>query len=288
MDGPMTTHNSMDTTMKMLPDAVRAQSMDSAALRDAFLVTGLFVEGTVTLRHFDLDRVVIGGAVPLAAPLKLEAPASIASAYFCERRELGVLNIGGSGTVTVDGTAHALGRRDVLYVGRGAKDIVLASADAKAPARFYLVSYPAHATHPTTRVTAGEATAAELGTAENANRRRLAKYIHPGAMPTGQLVMGVTEMMPGSVWNTMPPHTHFRRTEVYLYFDLPADAMVVHLMGEPTETRHLIVRDGEVVLSPPWSVHAGCGTSAYTFCWAMGGENQDFADMQGAPIPTLR
>lgn len=284
----MTTHITMDKTMKLLPDAVRAPSMDSAALRDAFLIAGLFVDGAVTLRHFDLDRVVIGGVVPLATPLVLEAPASMASAFFCERRELGVLNIGGAGAVTVEGTAYPLARRDVLYVGRGMKAVAFASADAASPARFYLVSYPAHAVHPTTRVTENEAMVAELGAAETANRRRLAKYIHPGAVATAQLVMGVTEMLPGSVWNTMPPHTHMRRSEVYLYFDLPADAMVVHLMGEPTETRHLIVRDGEAVLSPPWSVHAACGTSSYTFCWAMGGENQDFADMQGAPIPTLR
>jgi len=274
--------------MKQLPDAVRAPSLDSAALRDAFLAAGLFVDGAVTLRHFDLDRVVLGGAVPLAKPLALEAPASIASTCFCERRELGVLNIGGAGSVAVDGTTHALGRKDVLYVGRGARAVSFASADATSPARFYLVSYPAHTTYPTTRVTAAEAAVTELGAAETANRRRLAKYIHPGAVATSQLVMGVTEMLEGSVWNTMPPHTHVRRTEVYLYFDLPSDAMVVHLMGAPDETRHLIVRDREVVLSPPWSVHAGCGTTNYAFCWAMGGENQDFADMQPAQIPTLR
>lgn len=284
----MTTPTTSDMTMKLLPDIVRAPSMDSAALREAFLVEGLFADGAVTLRQFDLDRVVIGGAVPLASPLVLEAPPSIASTFFCERRELGVLNIGGAGAVTADGTAHPLAHRDVLYIGRGARSIAFASADASSPARFYLVSYPAHASHRTTRVTHAEATVTELGTAENANRRRLAKYIHPGTVASGQLVMGVTEMLPGSVWNTMPPHTHGRRSEVYLYFDLPADAMVVHLMGAPNETRHLIVRDREVVLSPPWSVHAGCGTTNYTFCWAMGGENQDFADMQAAPIPTLR
>lgn len=284
----MNTHIISDMTMKLLPDIVRTPALDSAALREAFLVRGLFADGAVTLRHFDLDRVVLGGAVPLATPLPLEAPASVASAFFCERRELGVLNIGGAGTVTVDGKAYALACRDVLYVGRGARAVSFASADASSPARFYLVSYPAHAAHPTTRVTQAEATVAELGSAETANRRRLAKYIHPGAVASGQLVMGVTEMLPGSVWNTMPSHTHLRRSEVYLYFDLPADAMVVHLMGAPDETRHLIVHDREAVLSPPWSVHAGCGTTNYTFCWAMGGENQDFADMQGAPIPSLR
>lgn len=284
----MTTHQTMDLTMRFLPDAIRTPALDSAALRDAFLVGGLFADGQVTLRHFDLDRVVLGGAVPLGTPLLLDAPASIASAYFCERRELGVLNIGDAGAVTIDGVGYALGRRDVLYVGRGSRAISFASADASSPARFYLVSYPAHAALPTTRVTQAEATVTELGTTENVNRRRLAKYIHPGAVASGQLVMGVTEMLPGSAWNTMPSHTHARRSEVYLYFDVPAEAVVVHLMGAPDETRHLIVRDREAVLSPPWSIHSGCGTTNYAFCWAMGGENQDFADMQGVPMTFLR
>jgi 4-deoxy-L-threo-5-hexosulose-uronate ketol-isomerase len=252
------------------------------------LVQGLFTPGAITLRHLDLDRVVLGGAVPTGASLTLEAPPSLAAQYFAERRELGILNIGARGTITVDSQRHAMDPRDVLYVGRGSKSIVLESDSASQPARFYIVSYPAHASHPTTHVSHASATATDLGTAERANCRRLAKYIHPAGVQSAQLVMGVTELMTGSVWNTMPSHTHTRRSEVYLYFDLPSDAVVVHLMGEPAETRHLIVRNEEVVLSPPWSVHSGCGTSSYAFCWAMGGENQDFADMQAVDMGEIK
>ena len=274
--------------MHYLPSLTETRRLTTDELRAAFLVQGLFVPGAVTLRHIDLDRVVLGGAVPTEAPLTLQAPESLRAESFTERRELGVLNIGAAGTVTVDGTAHALAKLDVLFVGRGSRDVTFESDDPARPARFYLVSYPAQATHPTTRVTRDEASPTELGTMERANRRILSKYIWSGGAQSAQLVMGVTELQPGSVWNTMPAHTHHRRTEVYLYFDLPADAVVVHLMGEPDETRHLVVRDGEVILSPGWSVHSGCGTSNYTFCWAMGGENQDFTDMQAVDMTTLR
>ena len=178
--------------------------------------------------------------------------------------------------------------RDVLYIGRGSRDVTFASDDASTPARFYLVSYPAHASYPVAHAPAASAEVADLGTTERANRRRLAKFIHGGGAKSAQLVMGVTELQPGSVWNTMPSHTHHRRTEVYLYFDLPDDAMVVHLMGEPTETRHIVVRNEEVVLSPSWSIHSGAGTTNYAFCWAMGGENQDFTDMQPVDMRELK
>lgn len=262
--------------------------MDTDELRSAFLLGELFQPGRVTLQAVDLDRAVIGGAVPNRGPLRLEPPAALAAAHFTERRELGVLNIGAPGTVTVGDEAFELGRRDVLYVGRGAREITLASADDGDPARFYLVSYPAHAEHPTTLVRAGDAEVAELGDGAHANRRRLSKYVRPGGVESAQLVMGITEIQEGSVWNTMPPHAHQRRTEVYLYFDLAPDAVVFHLMGEPTQTRNLVVREGEAVLSPAWSIHAGCGTGRYTFCWAMGGENQDFADMQHVAMGELR
>lgn len=281
----MTTH---PTGMHYLPGPTEARRMTTDELRAAFLVQDLFQPGAVTLRHIDLDRVVLGGAVPTSSSLALTAPGSLGAEYFTERRELGVLNIGDAGRVTVDGTAYELGKKDVLYVGRGSRDIRFESASAATPARFYLISYPAHATHPTTLVRAGDVQGAEIGSAEHANRRRVARYIHLEGARSGQLVMGVTTLAEGSVWNTMPAHTHHRRTEVYLYFDLPADDVVVHLHGEPTETRHIVVRDGEVVLSPGWSVHSGCGTSAYAFCWAMGGENQDYADMQGVTITSLR
>lgn len=275
-------------TMHYLPGREEARRMTTEELRAGFLVQDLFQPGRVSLRHIDLDRVVLGGVVPTDGPLALEAPASLGAEHFLERRELGVLNIGGAGRVTAGGRTWELAKRDVLYVGRGQRDVRFESADAGRPARFYLVSYPAHASHDVVHVKADEVTGDEIGATETANRRRIARYIHLEGARSGQLVMGVTVLAPGSVWNTMPAHTHHRRTEVYLYFDLPADGMVVHLMGEPTETRHLIVRDGEAILSPGWSVHSGCGTSAYSFCWAMGGENQLYTDMQPVTMGELR
>jgi 4-deoxy-L-threo-5-hexosulose-uronate ketol-isomerase len=274
--------------MRYLPHADAARRMTTEELRAHFLASGLFEPGAVVLRYVDLDRVVLGAAVPVDAPLALPTPDFLLAEHFCERRELGVLNVGGAGSVAVDGTRHVVGGRDVLYVGRGSREVTFASDDAAAPARFYLVSYPAHQAHPTTLVRAADAEVSDLGSAAQANRRRIRKYVHAGGARSSQLVMGVTELQEGSVWNTMPPHTHARRTEVYLYFDLPADAAVFHLMGEPRETRHLVVRDGDVALSPGWSIHAGCGTRSYSFCWAMGGENQDYADMQPAPVDSLR
>ena len=274
--------------MHYLPHPAAAARMGTGELRAHFLVEGLFRPGAVTLRPVDLDRVVLGGAVPLADPLPLPALEYLRAEYFCERRELGVLNTGGPGTVTVDGAAHPLAAHEVLYVGRGSREVTFASGDPAAPARFYLVSYPAHAAHPTTRVTPAEADVLELGSAETANARRVRRYVHAGGARSAQLVMGVTTLAPGSVWNTMPAHTHARRSEVYLYFDLPPEALVLHLMGEPRETRALVARDGDVALSPGWSVHAGCGTRAYSFCWAMGGENQDYADMQAVATGELR
>jgi 4-deoxy-L-threo-5-hexosulose-uronate ketol-isomerase len=274
--------------MHTLPDATRTRTMSTDDLRASFLVEGLFRPGVVTLRLVDLDRVVLGGAVPTTTSLRLETPAELLAEFFCARRELGVLNVGAAGVVTVDGTAYPLGPRDLVYVGRGSREILFSSDDIATPARFYLVSYPAHAVYPTTSVSAAAVQSGEIGSAANANRRRVARYVHADGIRSAQLVMGMTTLESGSVWNTMPPHTHTRRTEVYMYFDLPADAVVFHQMGEPAETRHLIVRDGDVALSPGWSIHAGCGTSNYAFCWAMGGENQDYADMQTVPATALR
>jgi 4-deoxy-L-threo-5-hexosulose-uronate ketol-isomerase len=274
--------------MQYLPNADHTRTLSTEALRKHFLLTGLFVPGEINLRILDLDRAVLGGGVPTDSPLILTAPEALRADYFTERRELGILNIGEAGSVTVDGTPYELRRRDALYVGRGNRDIVLESADPEKPARFYLASYPAHAEFPTSRITPEDAASTVLGTTERANRRRIYKYIHAEGTRSAQLVMGVTVLETGSVWNTMPAHTHARRTEVYLYFDLPPDAVVLHLMGEPTETRTIVARDGEVALSPGWSVHAGCGTTNYAFCWAMGGENQDYADMQPVDITGLR
>jgi 4-deoxy-L-threo-5-hexosulose-uronate ketol-isomerase len=274
--------------MQYFPSQEQTRRLSTDELRATFLVTGIFVEGEVTLRITDLDRAVIGGAVPTSAPLELSNPPELRALYFTERRELGILNVGGDGSVVVDGEQYELSARDALYVGRGSRGVSFASHDASHPARFYLISYPAHAKFPTSLVKAADAQANELGSMERANRRRIARYIHAEGVKSSQLVMGVTVLEPGSVWNTMPAHTHSRRTEVYLYFDLPGDAMVVHLMGEPQELRPLIIRDGEVAMSPGWSVHFGCGTSNYAFCWAMGGENQDYADMDPVAIESMR
>lgn len=274
--------------MHRLPDPSGARRLNSAELRETFLVHDLFAPGEIKLRLVDLDRVVLGGAVPTTTPLSLSAPDSLRAQYFCERRELGVLNIGAPGTVAVDGVEWTLAHKDVLYIGRGSQAVTFASEDAKNPARFYLVSYPAHSAYPTARATAADTHATVLGAAATSNHRTVRRYIHAAGIQSAQLVMGVTTLEPGSVWNTMPTHTHDRRTEVYLYFDVPRDAMVMHLLGEPTETRHVIVRDAEVALSPGWSIHSGCGTSAYSFCWAMGGENQDYADMDAVSLEILR
>jgi 4-deoxy-L-threo-5-hexosulose-uronate ketol-isomerase len=277
MDGSM---KEQSGSMRFLPGEKEAARMSTAELRDAFLVERLFVDGEITLQHIDLDRLVLGGAVPTTHPLKLEAPQSLGARFFTERREVALLNIGGAGTVRVGESDYKLAKHDLLYVGRGNQSITFASDDTGAPARFYIVSYPTQADYPTSLVRGTDVQGQTIGAGESANLRNISRYVHLDGARSGQLVIGVTRLAVGSVWNTMPAHTHHRRTEVYLYFDVPADGIVVHLMGTPSETRHLIVRDCEAVLSPAWSIHAGCGTSNYSFCWAMGGENQDYSDMQ--------
>jgi 4-deoxy-L-threo-5-hexosulose-uronate ketol-isomerase len=274
--------------MRYLPSPIELRGLGTDQLRAAFLVEDLFIPDEIILRAIDLDRVILGGAVPTSGPLPLQATALMAADYFTERRELGVLNIGGQGSVGVAGARYELAKDELLYIGRGHRDVVFASEAAAHPACFYLVSYPAHTSFPVTRVTRAEADSEQLGSAERANLRYLSRYVHPGGPASAQLVMGVTSMRPGSVWNTMPPHTHQRRTEVYLYYDLPDDAVVFHFLGEPTETRSLVVRNRQVAVSPGWSIHAGCGTASYSFCWAMGGENQVFADMQAVNMGALR
>ncbi|HLP08618.1 MAG TPA: 5-dehydro-4-deoxy-D-glucuronate isomerase [Opitutaceae bacterium] len=270
------------------PLARIAAALPPEELRQQFLVTGLFQPGELKLRWWETDRTIVGGIVPTAAPLALPNPAELRASFFLERREAGVLNLGGPGTIRVDGTEYPLSKCDALYLGRGAKELVFASASAADPARFYLLSYSAHAAFPTKLVPFASLTGTRLGSRENANERIIYKAIHAAAVDTCQVVMGFTRMEPGSVWNTMPPHTHSRRSEVYLYFDLPADQAVFHFMGQPQATRHLVMRNFDVVLSPPWSIHCGVGTAAYTFVWGMGGENRDYADMDPAPLANLR
>lgn len=266
-----------------------AGNLSTEELRNEFLVGGLFQPGEINLHWWETDRTVIGGIAPTTTELTLHNPPALRADCFFERREAGLLNLGGPGVVCVNDEQFQLTHLDTLYIGRGVKQTVsFRSLDPAKPARFYLLSYPAHTAYPTRLVAFQDVKGERLGQRERANERTICKLIHPGAFPTCQLVMGVTRLETGSVWNTMPPHTHLRRSEVYLYFNLPADQVVFHFMGRPDETRHLVVRDGEAVLSPPWSIHSGVGTSNYSFVWGMGGENQEFADMDPAPLSVLR
>jgi 4-deoxy-L-threo-5-hexosulose-uronate ketol-isomerase len=263
---------------------------DTKRLREQLLVEKVFREDEIYLVYSHIDRIIFGSAVPVDKELKLLAGDELRAQYFLERRELGIINIGGDGIVTADGKEYNVISRDGMYIGRGTKDISFRSKDPKNPAKFYLNSAPAHMTYPTVLIkregTAGEGEVVikpenkkELGTLEDANHRTINKYILPGQVQSCQLEMGLTHLEPGSIWNTMPCHTHDRRMEVYLYFDMEPDAFVMHFMGEPTETRHIIMRNEQAVISPSWSIHSGAGSRAYTFIWGMVGENQDFDDM---------
>jgi 4-deoxy-L-threo-5-hexosulose-uronate ketol-isomerase len=262
--------------------------MTTRELREAFVFEALFCSGESRLLYWETDRTIVGGVMPAESALKLEADKELASDFFCQRRELGVLNLGGRGQVTVDGSVFESGRLDCLYVGRGSRDILFQSADPADPAKFFLMSYPAHAVHPTALAKQSDARQVKLGSQETANQRTIFQYVHEGGLKSCQLVMGITRLESGSVWNTMPPHTHLRRSEVYLYFDVPEDAAVFHFMGPSDETRNILMHDGQAVLSPVWSIHAGCGTQNYSFVWAMGGENQRFDDMDAIAVRNLR
>jgi 4-deoxy-L-threo-5-hexosulose-uronate ketol-isomerase len=258
--------------------------MNTTEIRDEFLVADLFAPDEVKLVYSNIDRMIIGSAVPTGQTLILEAGAELRAKHFAERREIGVFNVGEQGSITVDGREYPMACQEMLYIGRGSNDIRFSSADANRPARYYIVSLPAHKEYPTTHSTKAQANRVDLGSQEAANVRSIYQYIHEGGVPSCQLVMGFTELAPGSVWNTMTAHTHERRSEVYMYYNLADDNVVFHLMGNPQETRHIVVREGQAVLSPSWSIHAGAGTSRYSFVWAMGGENQTFDDMDAAPM----
>jgi len=273
-----------------MADAVRYPRMTTAELRETFLIEDAFRPGEIVLTYVDLDRAVIGGAVPTHETLTLETQPELRAEFFCERRELGVLNVGGVGTVNVDGADFELGKLDCLYVGRGSRAVNFRSASAETPAAFYLLSYPAHTEHPTAMVAFADLQegAVHLGTAETCNKRSIYKAIFLDGIKSCQLVMGFTLLAPGSNWNTMPPHTHMRRSEVYFYFGVDDGQRVVHMMGPADETRHLVMSDRNVVVSPGWSIHAGVGTKSYGFCWGMGGENQRYDDMDPVAIADLK
>jgi 4-deoxy-L-threo-5-hexosulose-uronate ketol-isomerase len=273
----------------VMADPVRFPRMTTKELRESFLHNTLYEPGKINFNYVvDADRAAIGMAAPVDSPIVLPTYPQLRAAYFTERRELGALNIGGSGIVKVGGNSYELNNLDVLYIGRGNAEVIFESKDKKNPAVFYLLSYPAHAVYPVTLVRKEEANPTDLGSAETCNHRTICKYIYLDGARSCQLVMGVTHLHPGSDWNTLPAHTHDRRTEIYMYFNLPENARVIHLMGAPDETRHLVMANRDVVSSPVWSIHAGVGTQAYSFCWGMGGENQVYSDMDPAPVESLR
>lgn len=260
----------------------------TAEQRKHFLVEKVFAPGEILLTYSHQDRLVFGGAMPTTGKLSLEAGKEFGTGFFLERRELGVICIAGKGRLILDGTVYEMGKGDGAYVGMGTKDVSFESASASDPAKFYLASAPAHATYPTVKIELAKANPNKLGSGDTSNARTIYQYVHPAVCKSCQLVMGMTILEKGSVWNTMPCHTHERRMEAYVYFDMANDARVFHLFGKPTETRHLVVANEQAVISPSWSIHSGVGTGSYTFIWAMAGENQTFNDMDAVAPETLR
>lgn len=271
----------MDIRYSANPKDVKRYTTEE--LRREFLITDLYQPDTVNATYSHVDRMVVMGIMPVKEKLPIDKGidvwANFGTGFFLERREAGVFNLGGRGFIEVDGEKYEMGYEDCLYIARGAKEVFFGSDDASDPAKFYLVSAPAHKTCKTTLLTFENANHRPCGEDENANKRVINQFIHPDVLETCQLSMGLTQLSPGSVWNTMPSHTHERRMEVYTYFEIPENQAVIHLMGEPGETRHLIMKNFDAVISPSWSIHSGCGTSSYTFIWAMGGENLTFDDM---------
>ncbi len=262
--------------------------MNTQELRDNFLVQNIMQPGTVQLLYSHYDRLIIGGAVPTSAALALPNEDELKAAYFLERREMGIINVGGKGTVKADGVEYAIDKLECVYLGKGTKEVHFSSSAADAPAHFYLLSLPAHHPYPNRMMTKAEAAPVNLGDISTSNKRTIYKYIHNDGIQSCQLVMGLTALEPGSVWNSVPPHTHTRRMEAYFYFDVDAANRVMHFMGEPQETRHLVIANHEAAISAPWSMHFGVGTASYGFIWGMAGENKEFTDMDPQPIASLK
>lgn len=275
----------LDFTSRNAIDPAAAAAMDTSRLRDNFHIGNLFQAGRVSLVYTHYDRMVVGGAVPAGTVLELPAVKPMGTARFLDRRELVVVNVGGAGTVDVSGESYPLGTRDMLYVGLG-ETVAFASDDADRPAKFYILSAPAHRKCPTVRIGIDQARRLDLGSAETSNERSIFQFTT--TIETCQLVAGMTQLAKGSVWNTMPAHVHDRRMEAYLYFDLPDDARIFHFMGEPSQTRHLVMANEEAVISPPWSIHSGCGTASYAFIWAMAGDNIDYTDVDKVNLGDMR
>ncbi len=265
-----------------------AQTFTTAQLRENFLIESIFKSNEIHFVYTHYDRVVLGGAMPTTDDLTLQTYDNLKSGFFLERREIGIINVGGNGSIEADGVSYELSKLDALYIGKGVKSVIFKSNEVDNPAQFFLLSAPAHQVFPTRKMSKEEASPVFLGSVETANERTIYKYIHLGGIQSCQVVMGLTVLKNGSVWNTMPAHVHDRRMEAYLYFDLNPEHRVFHLMGQPQETRHLVVANHQAILSPPWSIHSGAGTSNYSFIWAMAGENLDFTDMDFVQISALR
>lgn len=262
--------------------------MNTQQLRENFLIENLMVEGTIHLTYTHYDRMIVGGAVPTSSAITLPMEEELKAKYFLERREMGIINVGGKGTVTADGVNYEMDKLGCVYLGKGTQQVSFSSSNAAAPAVFYILTAPAHQTYPNRKMTKEEAQPVNMGDAATSNKRTIYKYIHNDGIESCQLVMGLTILAEGSVWNSVPPHTHTRRMEAYFYFDLDAAHRVMHFMGEPQETRHLVIANNEAVVSPPWSMHFGVGTANYGFIWGMAGENKEFTDMDQKTIASLK
>ena len=265
-----------------------SKKYDTNQLREHYMVEEIFIDDKIELTYSHVDRIIFGGIKPVNESLKLEAGKSMGVDYFLERREMGVINVGGEGKVLIDGEEFTLHNKDGLYIGKGNKDIIFSSLNSENPAKFYINSVPAHKEYKTVKIEIEKANPVKMGDNSTLNKRTIYQYVHPNVCESCQLLMGLTILEPGSSWNTMPCHTHERRMEVYFYFDMEEDTRVIHLMGEPTETRHLIAKNEPAIISPSWSIHSGVGTSNYTFIWGMCGENQTFTDMDHIPMEVLR